>query len=129
MKLQAKKSDFAGCLTLCVGYCDAWYLLNTTHQATAYTYGVYGWNADLFELECKSVRVIVCTGYRPWGESCNYLEDYERRAKAIYEDGALDWETKRRRIETLLRNWLRKECKTLSENKKSRFHQFAECFK
>lgn len=46
-----------------VGYCDLqnllWYV-----DPYAYTSGMYGWNADVYVVDCNTVIV---TGYRPFG--------------------------------------------------------------
>ena len=63
---------------ICVGYCDAQYLLNGKNPI-AYNAGYYGWNYDLYDV--KGVAIV--TGYRPFG---NIRPDYETIKK--YEDEA-----------------------------------------
>lgn len=55
---------------ICVGYCDLQYLLKYQY-AEAYTCGVYGWNADIYEIDGNTA---IITGYRPFG---NIHPDYE----------------------------------------------------
>ena len=63
---------------ICVGYCDAQYLLNGKNPI-AYNAGYYGWNCDIYDV--KGVAIV--TGYRPFG---NIRPDYETIKK--YEDEA-----------------------------------------
>ena len=63
---------------ICIGYCDAQYLLNGKNPI-AYNSGVYGWNCDVYDI--KGVAIV--TGYRPWG---NIHPDYNTIKK--YEDDA-----------------------------------------
>ena len=46
-----------------VGYCDMQYALRW-REPNFYTAGVYGWNADVYVIDCYTVIV---TGYRPFG--------------------------------------------------------------
>lgn len=46
-----------------VGYCDLQWLLKN-REANFYTTGVYGWNADIYEIDHDTAIV---TGYRPFG--------------------------------------------------------------
>lgn len=52
-----------------IGYADLQYLLNFK-TPMAYTCGVYGWNADVYDID----GVAIVTGYRPFG---NIKPDYE----------------------------------------------------
>lgn len=65
-----------------VGYCDVQTLMNYRNPV-AYTCGVYGWNADIYELK---PQIALVTGYRPFGEHIDYkiVEKYEKKAKEIY---------------------------------------------
>lgn len=53
-----------------VGYCAMQNLLRFRNPV-AYTCGVYGWNADIYEI---TPNICIVTGYRPFG---NYSIDYE----------------------------------------------------
>lgn len=46
-----------------VGYCDMQHALKG-REPYFYTTGVYGWNADVYVIDCYTVIV---TGYRPFG--------------------------------------------------------------
>ena len=59
---------------ICIGYCELQSLLNY-ENARFYTCGVYGWNADVYEINGSTVIV---TGYRPFG---NIKVDYETQRK------------------------------------------------
>lgn len=66
---------------ICVGYCDLQYLLRCK-EASYYTDGVYGWNADIYI--CGDVAIV--TGYRPFGNiEANYAicKKYEDKAEMI----------------------------------------------
>lgn len=45
-----------------VGYCNLQYLLQY-EEPVAYTSGVYGWNADVYDFG----NIAIVTGYRPFG--------------------------------------------------------------
>ena len=67
-----------------LGAVELYYLLKFTDPA-AYTSGVYGWNADIYDFD----NVVIVTGYRPFGNiSPNYklVEKYNQLGKAIYEE-------------------------------------------
>lgn len=69
---------------ICVGYADLHYLLNQL-EPTAYTAGVYGWNADIYNIN----GVVIVTGYRPFGNikpDYTIVDKYEELAKNIYID-------------------------------------------
>lgn len=83
-----------------VGYCAMYYLLKY-EEPRAYTSGVYGWNADLYEVD----GVAIVTGYRPGvGESVNYeiVDKYEKKAQKIFHDYAIPYETRKKKITKLL---------------------------
>lgn len=71
-----------------VGYCNLQHLLKY-FNANAYTCGVYGWNADVYEIDNNTCIV---TGYRPFGESVNYdtIERYDNAAAKISETCGYD---------------------------------------
>ena len=78
-----------------VSYCHAQNLLNALN-AEAYTCGVYGWNADIYNI---GGGVAVCTGYRPFGIAENYeaIKQLDREAEAIW-CGAGTYEEKRAQV-------------------------------
>ena len=65
---------------LSIGYCDAQFLLNFKNPF-AYTCGIYGWNADFYEIG----NFCISTGYRPIGEKVDYnlLNELEKQAQNI----------------------------------------------
>lgn len=85
---------------ICIGYCDLQYLLYGL-DPIAYTCGVYGWNADIYQLDNNTV---IITGYRPFG---NISADYEynrkmdTKARKIVYNYDIKPETRRRRLEKL----------------------------
>ena len=84
-----------------VGYCDLAELLRN-HSAVAYTCGVYGWNFDVFEV----YGLTICTGYRGMpGRTANNAREYNKRARAIWEDYSRPWEERREAVENLLREF------------------------
>lgn len=65
-----------------VGYCNLQNLLKY-ESPVAYTAGVYGWNADIYDFG----GVAIVTGYRPFGNICpnwEITDKYEKEAKDIY---------------------------------------------
>ena len=64
-----------------VGYCELQFLLNAV-SPFAYTCGVYGWNADYYEID----GVLIATGYRSMPQSKNVTCDYKLVRK--YDDQA-----------------------------------------
>ena len=85
--------------TIKIGYCDAQYLLSYK-KPFAYTCGVYGWNADFYEIG----NICISTGYAPIGESVNYdlLRSLEDEACKICNNYNLDWDTKNKQLDLLL---------------------------
>ena len=82
-----------------IGYCDAQYLLNYKNPF-AYTSGVYGWNADFYEIG----NICISTGYRPIGEKVEYnlLQDIEKKAMNICLDCTLNKESKEMQLDLLI---------------------------
>lgn len=65
-----------------IGYCDLQYLLYYKNPV-AYTSGVYGWNADIYEIGRGSA---ICTGYRPCGDiqpDYELIKEYDNKAEKI----------------------------------------------
>ena len=101
MKLQTTnkevKSNFSKIVK--IGYCDAQNLL-AYKKPFSYTCGVYGWNADFYQIG----NTCISTGCRPIGESVNYtlLIELEKQARTIRMDGSIDNETREKMIDELL---------------------------
>lgn len=92
------------------------YLLKFTEPA-AYTSGVYGWNADVYDFG----NVAIVMGYRPFGNiSPDYdvVEKYNQLGKEIYEEEhnpAKDWneedEDKKNRLNKLIQEFIKEVTK------------------
>lgn len=88
-----------------VGYCDLQYLLNY-HSPVAYTCGVYGWNANIYEVN----GVAICTGYRPIGNikpDYNLIREYNQKAKDVLFSGTKS-DDARKKLDELLEEFLEK---------------------
>lgn len=76
------KENYTNNAIISIGYCDLQTLLKY-ESPKAYTCGVYGWNYDLYDIDC----VAICTGYRgkPQGKSFDYslVKKYETKAQKI----------------------------------------------
>lgn len=92
-----------------IGYCNAQTLLNLENPI-AYTCGVYGYNADIYDL---GGGVAVVTGYRPFGNvkpEYDKVKDYEKRAQKIRYDNSIPWQEQREQLKQLI-NEFAKEVK------------------
>lgn len=92
-----------------IGYADLQFLLKFT-EPTAYTHGVYGWNADVYDFG----NIAIVTGYRPFGNiSPDYkiVDKYNELGKEIYyeeHDPAKDWNEEREEKENRLNQLIQK---------------------
>lgn len=91
MKYLAKQNEVnrnARCLS--VGYCDLQDELSVL-EPNGYTCGVYGWNADLYDLP---YNFTIVTGYRPFGKVRLTLNGEEKKqikeAKERWLNGHID---------------------------------------
>ena len=101
-----KKAVMAnGGIILEVGYCDLQSLLKFK-APEAYTCGVYGWNADIYDID----GVTIVTGYRPFGNCHNgdLVAEYEAKAHNIATDYQVDWETRKNEVNKLLDEFVNK---------------------
>ena len=96
-----------------VGYCGLQYLLYYQNPI-AYTCGVYGWNADVYEI---GGGLAICTGYRPLG---NITVDYDIVRK--YDDMAREivynrdtYEKQKEQLNILLNNFINEIMKEVEE--------------
>lgn len=106
MSLELKKKDvMENYFTIPIGYCDLQRLLRYENKI-GYTYGVYGWNADIYVLG----NVAIVTGYRPFGEwekPQGIVAKYEEKAKKILDDERIkSWETRRDKLHKLLEKFV-----------------------
>ena len=65
-----------------IGYCGLQHLLYYKNPV-AYTCGVYGWNADIYEIGRGSA---ICTGYRPFGDirvDYELVKEYDNKARDL----------------------------------------------
>ena len=88
-----------------VGYCELQYLLNY-ESPIAYTSGVYGWSADIYDFG----GVAICMGYNPFGNICpnwELLKKYEEEAKEIILSNSDD---KRTQLDNLLEKFIDEVC-------------------
>lgn len=86
-----------------VGYCDLQNLLNCETEK-AYTAGVYGWNADIYDFG----NVAICTGYRPFGNvstDYNTTSKYEKLAEEIIRN-IYSWEERKNALRALIENFI-----------------------
>lgn len=72
-----------------VGYCDLQYLLGMEYPQ-AYTHGVYGWNADVYDMSSiYGGGIAIVTGYRPFGKCdppYDLVREYEEKAMKVTRD-------------------------------------------
>lgn len=102
-RVQVKKSDVMNQnrYIICVGYCELQYLLRF-QDSPFYTAGVYGWNADVFQINSN---IVIVTGYRPFGNVRPHYEltrEYDTKAGAILENDNLSYFEKESEIEKLI---------------------------
>lgn len=70
---------------LCVSYCGLQNLL-AWESPCAYTHGVYGWNADVYDMSIIGYSgVAIVTGYRPFGTHVDFdlVRKYESLAEKV----------------------------------------------
>jgi len=86
-----------------VGYGDLQYLLRFKNP-TFFTAGVYGWNADIYQIDHKTA---ICTGYRPYGNIENYkiVDKYEEEAKKIINKN-ISYNEQKQTLNELLENFI-----------------------
>jgi hypothetical protein len=87
-----------------VGYCDLSDLLRF-EDPRAYTCGVYGWNADIYEFG----GVAIATGYRPFGQDipATIVRKYEGQARAIGGDYSRPYAERREAVGALVVEFLK----------------------
>lgn len=86
-----------------IGYCDLQTLLSL-EETFAYTAGVYGWNANIYDLN----GIALVTGYRTFGEispSWELIEKYEQKAKEVI-DLIYNYEERKEALKTLIDSFL-----------------------
>ena len=105
MKYRTTKKDIKSGFSkvISVSYCSLQHLLNCETEA-AYTAGVYGWNADIYDFG----NVAIVTGYNPFG---NIRPDYETVKK--YDNMACEiignifsWDERKAALRSLIDNFI-----------------------
>ncbi len=73
--------------------------LLSLENPVAYTCGVYGWNADVYQFE----GFAIVTGYRPFGVAISFemVREVERKAKSIRNRKNWGYNAKRRALNRL----------------------------
>lgn len=96
---------------ICVGYCDLCYLLKTK-DPNFYTSGIYGWNADIYQIDYNTVIV---TGYRPFGNITSNVtglnSKYNEKARKIYTSN-IDYDKICEKLDKLLKEYISDMLKT-----------------
>ena len=86
------------------GYCDLQDLLRYS-EPVAYTCGVYGWNADVYDVD----GVAIVTGYRPGvGRQIDYdvVKKYAAKARKIGDDTARTYASRKKSVNRLLEKFI-----------------------
>ncbi len=107
MKFESTKKNIVnGYHCYKVGYCALQYLL-WTRQPNAYTHGVYGWNADIYDM---GNDIAIVTGYRPFGKSVGYetCKKYDDMAEKIVHEqySKMTYDEKREALDKLIKQFL-----------------------
>lgn len=104
--MKAVKAGYANIIS--IGYCDMQELLRPL-DPTAYTTGIYGWNADIYSFGPNAI----VTGYRPFGNvhpSATLQNKYKRLSKDLDEElktSDLDYYDKEEKRYTLAKKFIR----------------------
>ena len=100
MKYRTTKSDVMNGYgyVFRTGYCNLQNLL-AYESPVAYTCGVYGWNADIFQFD----GFAIVTGYRPFGSDIprEVRNRYERKAESIRNRKRWGYDAKRNALRRL----------------------------
>ena len=114
MKYKATKREIMGRYDkiIKIGYCDLSNALDIAGKSPeAYTCGVYGWNADVYDM---GNGVAIVTGYNPFGnikpDYATVIEPFNKKFDAIREDYYKDYNFRRyqRRVKRILNNLCKK---------------------
>ena len=106
-KRDVMQSDYA---IVATPYGAMQYLLSY-QEKVGYTHGVYGWNCDIYNFkDSKGRRITVSDGYCPFSQHTKYdykvLEKLENKAMKIDIDNSLDYQVKKKKINSLLLKFL-----------------------
>lgn len=97
-----------------IGYCELQFLLRGK-EPNFYTSGVYGWGADIYQINNTTCIV---TGYAPFGNieiERNTIQKYEEKARKICCDYSLNWEQQTKKLEKLLDKFIKEVIKESEE--------------
>lgn len=108
MRVQVTKGDVMkqNRFVICVGYCDLQHLLHFK-DSQFYTAGMYGWNADIYQV---SQSAVIVTGYRPFGDikpDRAVIREYDARAARILHDSTLSYFEKESNLDFLINEFLK----------------------
>ena len=106
MTMQLKKKDVVAHydMIIRVPYCGIQYLLKGS-RCLGYTAGVYGWNADVYDV---GHGIAIVTGYRPFGNIKPPYElytHYDAAAQQVWHSG-VDYPTAKEQCNELLENFV-----------------------
>ena len=90
---------------ICVGYCEAQYLLQGKNPI-AYNAGYYGWNCDIYDIN----GVAIVTGYQPFGNirpDYNTIKKYEDEALKICCDSRRNYQKMLDQVDQLLNQFIK----------------------
>lgn len=109
MKYKTTKRDIMSSYSkvIKIGYCNLQNLVNYSLSASAYTCGVYGWNADIYHVDSSTA---ICTGYLPFGNiSPDYetVRKYEQAAEKIRFDSSMNYDDKQSALSALLADFVK----------------------
>lgn len=93
-----------------LGYCAAQNLLNFENPI-AYTSGVNGWNADIYNL---GGGVAIITGYRPFGNvnpDYDKVKEYEGKAEKIRYNYNISYQEQKEQLQQLLSEFVKEVTK------------------
>lgn len=93
-----------------VSYCELQHLLRY-EDARFYTAGIYGWSADIYEIDRNTVIV---TGYSPFGNirpDYKMVRKYDEKAREIHYDYDKTYEQNRKRLSKLLEKFIKEVVK------------------
>lgn len=113
------KSNYRSIIRL--GAVELYYLLKFT-EPVAYTSGVYGWNADIYDLG----NVAIVTGYRSFGNitpDYEIVEKYNKLGREIYEEEhnpSKDWNEEREEQEKRLNQLINQFIKEVTNQKEEK---------
>lgn len=89
-----------------LSYCAAQNLLDLENPI-AYTSGIYGWNADIYDL---GGSVAIVTGYKPFGNvkpAYDKVKEYEDKAEKIRYNRDLTYQEQKVQLQQLINEFVK----------------------